>query len=76
MRQEINWTTLWLLITTSMGLLSLTYVLLSNEINQYGSDIVSIYLLSSILPFIISKYMQMNMVQKHSMFMHQVDNFV
>lgn len=76
MKQEINWITVWILITTTMGLLSLSYVVLSNELNQYGINIVSIYLLSSILPFIMWKYVNMNLVHKRSLFINQLHDFI
>ncbi len=69
MKQEINWMTLWILITTSMGLLSLAYTILSHELNLYGINILSIYLLSSILPYIVWKYSQIHFVQKQTMFL-------
>ena len=76
MKQEINWMTLWILITTSMGLLSLIYTVLSDELNLYGINIVSIYLLSSILPYIVWKYTQINFIQKQTMFMNPLHDLV
>ena len=74
MKQEINWMTLWLLITTSMATLTLLYIVLSNEIDQYGTNIVSIYLLSSILPYIVCKYI--HFIQKRSMFVQPLHEFI
>jgi len=66
MKQEINWISLWMLICTTMVLLCLSYVTLNHEIEQYGANIISIYLLSTILPYIVWKYNQINFVQKRS----------
>jgi len=66
MKQEIHWISLWILMSTPMTLLSLIYFYLSHELTQYGVLILSIFLLTITLPYILWKYNQVKFVDKRT----------
>ncbi|HIQ28117.1 MAG TPA: hypothetical protein EYH42_06420 [Sulfurovum sp.] len=66
MKQEIHWISLWILMSTAMTLLSLIYFYLSHELTQYGVLILSIFLLTITLPYILWKYNQVKFVDKRT----------
>jgi len=66
MKQEMNWMTIWILTNAVLALLCLTYFYLNNELACYGTNIMTISLLSMIVPYSIWKYNQMKFVEKRS----------
>jgi len=66
MKQEMNWITIWILTTAVLALLCLTYFYLNNELALYVTNIITISLLSMIVPYSIWKYNQMKFVEKRS----------
>jgi len=66
MKQEMKWITVWILMNSVMAVLSLMYFYLNNELSLYGSDVITIAMLSSAIPYTIWKYNQMKFVEKRS----------
>ena len=66
MKQEMNWITIWILTNAVLALLCLTYFYLNHELALYGTNIMTISLLSMIVPYSIWKYNQMKFVEKRS----------
>ena len=64
MKKEMNWMGLWLLINVSMALLSLTYFYLNKELVDYGSLTLGIFLLLTLLPYVLWRYKQTRFIEK------------
>ena len=62
----MKWITLWILTTTTMTLLSLSYFYLSQELEMYGLLTCTLYLLGMGIPYILWKYNQIKFVEKRT----------
>lgn len=66
MKQEMNWISVWILMSTAMTMLSLSYFYLSHEFAQHAPSVLGIFLLSTTLPYIVWKYNQIKFVDKRT----------
>ncbi len=61
---DMKWITLWILSTTTLALLMLTYMYLNHQWEQYVIAISVLYGISTMLPYILWKYNQIKFVEK------------
>jgi len=66
MKHEIKWITIWILSNAVLALLCLTYFYLNNELALYSTNILTVSLLFSVIPYSVWKYNQMKFVEKRS----------
>ena len=66
MKQEMNWISVWILTSAAMALLSLSYFYLNHELTQHASSVIGVFLLTTILPYILWKYNQIKFVEKRT----------
>ena len=66
MKHEMKWITIWILSNAVLALLCLTYFYLNNELALYSTNILTVSLLFSVIPYSVWKYNQMKFVEKRS----------
>jgi len=66
MNEEMRWITVWIVISSLMAGLSLTYLYLNYELHLYGTTVLVSSLLSVVLPYSIWKYNQIKFVEKRT----------
>ncbi len=64
MKEEMSWITIWILANTMMATLSLTYLYLNHELSMFGVCVGTIYILSTLVPYLVWKYNQIKFVDK------------
>lgn len=66
MKNEMNWITLWILMSSVIALLSLIYFYLNHELATYGMMVLMISSVSIVLPYSVWKYKQIRFVERRS----------
>ena len=64
MKREMKWITIWMLMSIVMGILSLTYFYLNQELVLYGLSVLGVLLSSITLSYILWKYNQVKFIEK------------
>lgn len=66
MKDELNWGYIWILLHTSILVLTLSYFYLNGELMLYKERIAWVYLSFLLLPYFLKKFKQRKYVQKRT----------